>query len=169
MKTLKALLVVTLTAVIFSACSHTVYVPVESVSTDTLHIISHDTIKVTERLTPVSLVLPEYHQATQVTKDSVSILENSLYRSTASLHDGVLTHILENIPGAKVDGLTTVHDTIRITISGKEHKQYKEKPKIIYKEKELSWIERCAMKTGFCTFGVVLMLAIYLIVKWKLR
>ena len=164
MKTLKALLTVTLTAVIFSACSHTVYVPVESVNTDTLHVVSHDTIKVTERLTPVSLVLPEYYQE-RVTKDSVSILENSLYRSTASLHDGVLTHI----PGAKVDGLTTVHDTIRITISGKEHTQYKEKPKIIYKEKELSWVEKCAIKTGFCTFGVVLMLAIYLIVKWKLR
>lgn len=168
MKTLKALLAVALTAVIFSACSHTVYVPVESVSTDTLHIISHDTIKVTERLTPVSLMLPEYYQE-RVTKDSVSILENSLYRSTASLHNGILTHILENIPGAKIDGLTTVHDTIRITINNKDHKQYREKPKIIYKEKELSWIEKCAMKTGFCTFGVVLMLVIYLIVKWKLR
>lgn len=168
MKTLKALLAVALTAVIFSACSHTVYVPVESVSTDTLHIISHDTIKVTERLTPVSLMLPEYYQE-RVTKDSVSILENSLYRSTASLYNGRLTHILESIPGAKVDGLTTVHDTIRITTHNKDHKQYKEKPKIIYKEKELSWIEKCAMKTGFCTFGVVLMLAIYLILKCKLR
>lgn len=168
MKTLKALLVVALTAVLFSACAHKVYVPVESISTDTLHLVSHDTVRVTERLALVSLVLPEYYQE-HVTKDSVSILENSLYRSTASLHDGVLTHILENIPGAKVDGLTTVHDTIRITISGKEHKQYKEKPKIIYKEKELSWVEKCAMKTGFCTFGVVLMLVIYLIVKWKLR
>lgn len=168
MKTLKALLTVTLTVVLFSACSHTVYVPVESISTDTLHIISHDTIKVTERLTPVSLVLPEYYQE-RVTKDSVSILENSLYRSTASLHDGILTHILENIPGAKVDGLTTVHDTIRITINNKDHKQYREKPKIIYKEKELSWIEKCAMKTGFCAFGVVMMLVIYLLLKCKLR
>lgn len=168
MKTLKALLVVTLTAVLFSACAHKVYVPVESISTDTLHLVSHDTIKVTERLTPVSLVLPEYYQE-RVTKDSVSVLKNALYRSTASLHNGRLTHILESIPGAKVDGLATVHDTIRITISGKEHKQYKEKPKIIYKEKKLSWIEKCAMKTGFCTFGVVLMLAIYLILKWKLR
>ena len=168
MKTLKALLAVALTAVIFSACSHTVYVPVESVSTDTLHLVSHDTVRVTERLTPVSLMLPEYYQE-RVTKDSVSVLKNALYRSTASLHNGRLTHILESIPGAKVDGLTTVHDTIRITVSGKEHKQYKEKPKIIYKEKELSWIEKCAMKTGFCTFGVVLMLAIYLILKCKLR
>lgn len=168
MKTLKALLAVSLTAVLFSACSHKVYVPVESISTDTLHLVSHDTVRVTERLTPVSLVLPEYYRE-RVTKDSVSVLGNALYRSKVSLHDGVLTHILESIPGAKVDGLTTVHDTIRITISGSEHKQYKEKPKIIYKEKELSWIEKCAMKTGFCTFGVVLMLAIYLIVKWKLR
>lgn len=168
MKTLKVLLAVALTAVIFSACSHTVYVPVESVSTDTLHLVSHDTVRVTERLTPVSLVLPEYYQE-RVTKDSVSVLKNALYRSTASLHNGRLTHILESIPGAKVDGLTTVHDTIRITTHNKDHKQYKEKPNIIYKEKELSWVEKCAMKTGFCTFGVVLMLAIYLILKCKLR
>ena len=126
MKTLKALLAVALTAVIFSACSHAVYVPVESVSTDTLHVVSHDTIKVTERLTPVSFVLPEFYQE-RVTKDSVSVLKNALYRSTASLHNGRLTHILESIPGAKVDGLTTVHDTIRITISGSEHKQYQGK------------------------------------------
>lgn len=168
MKTFKALLAVILTAVIFSACSHKIYVPVESVSTDTLHVASHDTIRVTEHLAPVSLALPEYHQE-RATKDSVSVLQNALYRSTARIHNGVLTHILENLPGAKVKGLTAVHDTIRITIHDKEHKQYKEKPKIIYKEKELSWIEKRAMETGFIAFGVLVVLALYFVIRWKLK
>ena len=168
MKTLKVLLAVILTAFLFSACSHKVYVPVESVSTDTLHVVSHDTIRVTERLTPVSLLLPEYHQE-RATKDSVSVLQNALYRSTARIHNGILTHILESLPGAKVEGLTTVHDTIRITIHDKDHKQYKEKPQIIYKEKNLSWIEKRAMETGFIAFGVLVILALYFVIRWKLK
>ena len=168
MKTLKVLLAVILTAFLFSACSHKVYVPVESISTDTLHVVSYDTIRVSERLAPVSLQLPEYHQE-RATKDSVSVLQNALYRSTARIHNGVLTHILENLPGAKVEGLTAVHDTIRITIHDKDHKQYKEKPKIIYKEKELSWIEKRAMETGFIAFGVLVVLALYFVIRWKLK
>ena len=168
MKTLKVLLAVILTAFLFSACSHKVYVPVESISTDTLHVASHDTIRVSERLAPVSLQLPEYHQE-RATKDSVSVLENALYRSTARIHNGVLTHILESLPGAEIKGLTTVHDTTHITIHDKDHKQYKEKPKIVYKEKYLSWIEKRAMETGFVAFGVLMILALYFVIRWKLK
>ena len=168
MKTLKVLLAVILTAFLFSACSHKVYVPVESISTDTLHVASHDTIRVSERLAPVSLQLPEYHQE-RATKDSVSVLENALYRSTARIHNGVLTHILESLPGAEIKGLTTVHDTTHITIHDKDHKQYKEKPKIVYKEKYLSWIEKRAMETGFVAFGVLMMLALYFVIRWKFK
>ena len=168
MKTLKVLLAVILTAFLFSACSHKVYVPVESISTDTLHVVSYDTIRVSERLAPVSLQLPEYHQE-RATKDSVSVLENALYRSTARIHNGVLTHILESLPGAEIKGLTTVHDTTHITIHDKDHKQYKEKPKIVYKEKYLSWIEKRAMETGFVAFGVLMILALYFVIRWKLK
>ena len=168
MKTLKVLLAVILTAFLFSACSHKVYVPVESISTDTLHVASHDTIRVSERLAPVSLQLPEYHQE-RATKDSVSVLENALYRSMARIHNGVLTHILESLPGAEIKGLTTVHDTTHITIHDKDHKQYKEKPKIVYKEKYLSWIEKRAMETGFVAFGVLMILALYFVIRWKLK
>ena len=168
MKTFKVLLAVILTAFLFSACSHKVYVPVESISTDTLHVVSYDTIRVSERLAPVSLQLPEYHQE-RATRDSVSVLQNTLYRSTARIHNGVLTHILESLPGAEIKGLTTVHDTTHITIHDKDHKQYKEKPKIVYKEKELSWIQKRAMETGFVTFGILMMLALYFVIRWKLK
>ena len=168
MKTLKVLLAVILTAFLFSACSHKVYVPVESISTDTLHVVSYDTIRVSERLAPVSLQLPEYHQE-RATKDSVSVLQNALYRSTARIHNGVLTHILESLPGAAIKGLTTVRDTTHITIHDKDHKQYKEKPKIVYKEQELSWIQKRAMETGFVAFGVLVVLALYFVIRWKLK
>ena len=62
-----------------------------------------------------------------------------------------------------------MHDTIRITIHDKDHKQYKEKLKIIYKEKNLSWIKKRAMETGFIAFGVLVVLALYFVIRWKLK
>ncbi len=144
------------------------YVPMENVSRDTLRIVSHDTVKITERLVPVSLPLPEYYKQ-QVTRDTSSVLENGLYRSVASLHDGMLTHTLENLPGAAIEGMAAVHDTIRITTHAKEHKHYRENPKVVYKEKELSWIEKAAMKTGFVTFCLALISVVYFVVRWKLK
>ena len=121
-----------------------------------------------QRLVPVSLPLPEYHKQ-QVTRDTSSVLENGLYRSVASFHDGMLTHTLENLPGAAVEGKGAVHDTIRITTRDKEHKHYREKPKVVYKEKELSWVEKAAMKTGFVAFCLALISIVYFVVRWKLK
>ena len=42
-------------------------------------------------------------------------------------------------------------------------------PKIVYKEKNLSWIEKRAMETGFVAFGVLMMLALYFVIRWKLK
>lgn len=144
------------------------YVPVENVSRDTLRIVSHDTVKITGRLVPVSLPLPEFYKQ-QVTHDTSSVLENGLYRSMASFHDGMLTHTLESLPGAVIEGKAAVHDTIRITTHDKEHKHYREKPKVVYKEKELSWIEKAAMKTGFVAFCLALISVVYFVVRWKLK
>ena len=157
-----------LTALACAGCSHKVYVPVENVSRDTLRIVSRDTVKITERLVPVSLRLPEYYKQ-QVTRDTSSVLENGLYRSVASLHDGMLTHKLENLPGAAIEGKSAVHDTIRITMHDKEYKHYREKPKVVYKEKELSWVEKAAMKTGFVAFCLALISIVYFVVRWKLK
>ena len=151
-----------------AGCSRKVYVPVENVSRDTLRVVSHDTVKIIGRLVPVSLPLPEYYKQ-QVTRDTSSVLENGLYRSVASLHDGMLIHTLENLPGAAIEGMAAVHDTIRITTRDKEHKHYREKPKVVYKEKELSWVEKAAMKTGFVTFCLALISVVYFVVRWKLK
>lgn len=168
MKTAKLFLCLILTTLACAGCSRKVYVPVENVSRDTLRVVSHDTVKITGHLVPVSLPLPEYYKQ-QVTRDTSSVLENGLYRSVASLHDGMLIHTLENLPGAAIEGKAAVHDTIRITTHDKEHKHYREKPKIVYKEKELSWIEKAAMKTGFVAFCLALISVVYFVVRWKLK
>lgn len=155
-------------ALAITGCSRKVYVPVESVSTDTLRIVSHDSVKVTKRLAPVSIVLPQYH-GERATRDSTSVLENGLYRSTASLHGGMLTHTLESLPGAKVEGLATVHDTIRIFVKDKEHKRYNGEPKVAYRPKELTWLEKGAAWTGYVVWGVIAVILVYLGIRWKLR
>ena len=157
MKTAKFFLWLILTALACAGCSRRVYVPVENVSRDTLRVVSHDTVKITGRLVPVSLPLPEYYKQ-QVTRDTSSVLEN-----------GMLIHTLENLPGAAIEGMAVVHDTIRITTHDKEHKHYREKPKVVYKEKELSWIEKAAMKTGFVAFCLALISVVYFVVRWKLK
>lgn len=168
MKIAKLFLWLILTAFACAGCSRKVYVPMENVSRDTLRIVSHDTVKITERLVPVSLPLPEYYKQ-QVTRDTSSVLENDLYRSMASFHDGMLTHTLESLQGAVIEGKAAVHDTIRITTHDKEHKHYRENPKVVYKEKELSWVEKAAMKTGFVAFCLALISVVYFIVRWKLK
>lgn len=168
MKIAKFFLWLILTALACAGCSRKVYVPVENVSHDTLRVVSHDTVKITEHLVPVSLLLPEYYKQ-QVTRDTSSVLENGLYRSVASLHDGMLTHTLESLPGAVIEGKAAVHDTIRITTHDKEYKHYREKPKVVYKEKEFSWVEKVAMKTGFVAFCLALIWVVYFVVRWKLK
>lgn len=168
MKAMKSFLTTAITALALVGCSHNVYVPVETVSTDTLRIVSHDTVKVTERLAPVSISLPHYHKE-RTTQDSVSILENGLYRSTASLHDGTLTHTMESLPGAKVEGHVAVHDTVRVLVKGKDHKRYNEKPKVICKTKELGWLEKKAMQTGYVAWGAIVVALCWLVIRWRLK
>lgn len=168
MKIAKFFLWLILTALACAGCSHKVYVPVENVSRDTLRIVSHDTVKITGRLVPVSLPLPEFYKQ-QVTHDTSSVLENGLYRSMASFHDGMLTHTLESLLGAVIEGKAAVHDTIHITTHDKEHKHYREKTKVVYKEKELSWVEKAAMKIGFIAVCLALISVVYFVVRWKLK
>ena len=168
MKIAKFFLWLILAAFACAGCSHKVYVPMENVSRDTFRIVSHDTVKITGRLVPVSLPLPEYYKQ-KVTRDTSSVLENGLYRSVASLHDGMLTHTLESLQGAAIEGKAAVHDTIRITTHDKEHKHYREKPNVVYKEKELNWVEKAAMKIGFIAFCLALISVVYFVVRWKLK
>ena len=81
---------------------------------DTTIVETHDTTKVSQRIVPVEIAVPEA-KLERTTKDTTSVLETDLYRSTATWANGVLTHTLEAKPGAKLKGQATATDTTKIS------------------------------------------------------
>lgn len=75
---------------------------------------THDTTRITQKLVPVEIAVPEA-KLERTTKDTSSVLETDLYRSTATWANGVLTHTLEAKPGAKLKGQATATDTTQIS------------------------------------------------------
>lgn len=81
---------------------------------DTAITETHDTTRITQKLVPVDIAVPEA-KLERTTKDTTSVLETDLYRSTAIWANGVLTHTLEAKPGAKLKGQATATDTTKIS------------------------------------------------------
>lgn len=81
---------------------------------DTAITETHDTTRITQKLVPVEIAVPEA-KLERTTKDTTSVLETDLYRSTATWANGVLTHTLETKPGAKLKGQATATDTTKIS------------------------------------------------------
>lgn len=81
---------------------------------DTAITETHDTTRITQKLVPVEIAVPEA-KLERTTKDTTSVLETDLYRSTATWTNGVLTHTLEAKPGAKLKGQATATDTTKIS------------------------------------------------------
>lgn len=73
-----------------------------------------ETTRITQKLVPVEIAVPEA-KLERTTKDTTSVLETDLYRSTATWANGVLTHTLEAKPGAKLKGKATATDTTKIS------------------------------------------------------
>ena len=81
---------------------------------DTTITETNDTTRITQKLVPVEISVPEA-KLERTTKDTTSVLETDLYRSTATWANGVLTHTLEANPGAKLKGQATATDTTKIS------------------------------------------------------
>ena len=81
---------------------------------DTAITETHDTTRITQKMVPVEIAVPEA-KLERTTKDTTSVLETELYRSTATWANGVLTHTLEAKPGAKLKGQATATDTTKIS------------------------------------------------------
>lgn len=81
---------------------------------DTAITETHDTTRITQKLVPVEIAVPEA-KLERTTTDTTSVLETDLYKSTATWSNGKLTHTLEAKPGAKVKGQTAVTDTTKIS------------------------------------------------------
>lgn len=58
---------------------------------DTAITETHDTTRITQKLVPVEIAVPEA-KLERTTKDTTSVLETDLYKSTATWANGVLTH-----------------------------------------------------------------------------
>lgn len=111
--TIIAVILLLLIASAVCSCKSTQYVPTKEVRIDTIRIVSHDTIKITQHSVPVSVPLPTVYLS-NVTKDTVSVLNSGLYKSVASIKDGLLHHSLFTLPDAKLETKVNANDTTKI-------------------------------------------------------
>ena len=111
--TIIAVILLLLIASAICSCKSVKYVPLREYHSDTVRISSHDTILVTQHVQNVSVPLPTVYLS-NTTKDTVSILTDGLYRSKASIKDGLLHHSLCTLPNAKVDAKVNAKDTTKI-------------------------------------------------------
>lgn len=115
-KKVKYIIAIILLLIIASAicsCKTTKYVTVPEYHSDTVRISSHDTIIVKQHAENVSVPLPTVYLS-NVTKDTVSTLKDGLYKSVASIKDGLLYHSLFTLPNAKLDTKVNASDTTKI-------------------------------------------------------
>ena len=166
-KKIKLILVIIALLIILSAvcsCNTVRYVPLKEIRVDTVKIVAHDTIKVTQHSVPVSVSLPII-KLSNVTKDTVSILTDGLYKSVASIRDGLLHHNLYTLPKAKLDTNVQASDTLKIHNTNTSITKIDSipKPYPVVKDKivyELHWYQ-----TIFIWIGVItsIILSIYIV------
>ena len=165
-KKVKYIIAIILLLIIASAiCScKTKYVTVPEYHSDTVRISSHDTIIVKQHAENVSVPLPTVYLS-NVTKDTVSTLTDGLYKSVASIKDGLLHHYLYTLPNAKINTKVQANDTVKIHNIKTDNIKIDSipKPYPVVKDKivyELHWYQ-----TIFLWIGVItsIILGIYII------
>ena len=146
------------------SCKSIKYVPVREYHSDTIRISSHDTIIVKQHAENVSVPLPSVYLS-NVTKDTVSILTDGLYKSVASIRNGLLHHNLYTLPKAKLDANVQASDTLKIHNTNTNITKIDSipKPYPVVKDKivyELHWYQ-----TIFIWIGVItsIILGIYIV------
>ena len=94
-----------------------------------------------------------------VTRDTISHIENSYAKSDAVVSNGFLFHSLESKPQ-----IIRVPVEVLVADTSASHTQIITETKTVYKEKELSWLQ----KTQIYGFRCVLLIAL-LFLGWKYR
>lgn len=171
-KKVKYIIAVILLLLIASAicsCKTTKFEPTKEVRIDTIKIVSHDTVKITQHSVPVSVPLPTVYLS-NVTKDTVSILTDGLYRSKASIKDGLLHHSLYTLPNAKVNTDVQANDTIKIHNIKTDNIKIDSipKPYPVFKEKiayELHWWQKIPYYIGIVA---IISILVYIIM-WAIK
>ena len=118
--------------------------------TDTVT-VKRDSIIIHERIDTVEIALPQSSQVIEipVEHDTVSVLTDRYYTSTAAVFGGRLRHSLMSNPGATLTGAATVHDTVKVYVDStminnhSNHSEIKEVP-----VNRLYWWQKALMFLG---------------------
>lgn len=141
----------------FSSCRTTRIVTETVTKTDTVT-VKRDSIIIHDRIDTVEIELPQsvMYVEIPVEHDTVSILSDKYYTSTAAVFDGRLRHSLRSNPGATITGAALVHDTVKVYVDStminnqSHHSEIKEVPvnHLHWWQKALMWIGVIAIIGG---------------------
>lgn len=148
---------VALLAVAMSGCRTTRIVTQTETRTDTVT-VKRDSIIIHERIDTVEIALPQSSQVIEipVEHDTVSVLTDRYYTSTAAVFGGRLRHSLRSNPGATLTGAATVHDTVKVYVDStminnhSNHSEIKEVPvnRLYWWQKALMFIGLAGLAAG---------------------
>lgn len=151
-------------AALASGCSHKVVQPV--LVTDTLRIVTSDTVIVEVRDTTLSVPVPQVRIEQVKPADTTSVLTDGLYTSEARLQDGWLYHSLYTNKDAQVQVNAPVTNTTHIYNKEKESSHAEQPPPVVKEvEKELHWWQVWAMRLGYLTAGLLLLRSCFWVYK----
>ena len=148
---------VALLAAAMSGCRTTRIVTQTETRTDTVT-VKRDSIIIHERIDTVEISLPQSSQVIEipVEHDTVSVLTDRYYTSTAAVFGGRLRHSLRSNPGATLTGAATVHDTVKVYVDStminnhSNHSEIKEVPvnRLYWWQKALMFIGLAGLAAG---------------------
>ncbi len=152
-----ALLIMSITC---SSCRTTRLITETVTKTDTVT-VKRDSIIIHDRIDTVEIELPQsvMYVEIPVGNDTVSVLSDKYYTSTAAVFDGRLRHSLRSNPGATLTGAALVHDTVKVYVDStminnqSNHSEIKEIPvnHLHWWQKMLMWVGAIATIGGALT------------------
>lgn len=152
-----AVLALIIISISVSSCRTTRIITEIVTKTDTVT-VKRDSIIVHDRIDTVEIELPQsvMHVEIPVEHDTVSILSDKYYTSTAAVLDGRLRHSLRSNPGATLTGTAQVHDTVKVYVDStminnhSSHSEMKEVPvnRLYWWQKALMWVGVIAIVSG---------------------
>lgn len=152
---------------LMAGCRTKEYVEVERIVSDSVFATYIDTVTVRMRVVDYSYALPVVDMRRE-TKDTVSVLEDSLYRSVAIVSNGTLSHILSTLPGARINVPVNVADTT-VAKHGEVTAVKREVVEIpVPVERELGWWERTKIDLFFPVLMIAVIAVMYIVV-WIIR
>lgn len=155
-----------MTALCFTSCSHRVYVPVQSIRTDTIYMSRKDSVHIKDSLITRQVInirdSVAIHDSVVIVKDEQGNIKEKLivrYRDHWHATQDALTLL------RLIDRYKASNDSLRATKT-----EYKEVP--IPVEKKLSWWQKIKMDVGGWAIGAMstfLLAIISYIVVWLLK